>query len=133
MQACSSPSSRISFLSPITDHGLSDSIGTDILGEEADSFWADHKSAKINAIRTRTMIKKADVVVVKFGEEYRQWNAAFDAGYSVAKGKPVIVLHPPGLVHPLKEVDAAAMAVAKTPGQVAEILQHMVTNQELGA
>jgi len=130
MAACSSSPSSISFMSPITDHGLSDRIGADILGKEENSFWGDHKSAKINGIRTRTMIEKADVVVVKFGEDYRQWNAAFDAGYAVARGKPIIVLHPPNLVHPLKEVDAAAMAVAENPGQVAEILRHMVTNQD---
>ncbi len=130
VEACSAVPLPISFMSPITDHGLSDRIGVEILGEETSAFWGDHKSAKINAIRTRTMIEKADAVVVKFGEEYRQWNAAFDAGYAAAKGKPIIVLHPAGLVHPLKEVDAAAMAVAETPGQVADILRHMVTTQD---
>lgn len=130
VEACSSQNLSISFMSPISDHDLSDSIGADILGEETDAFWKDHKSAKINAIRTRTMIEKADVVVAKFGEEYRQWNAAFDVGYAVARGKPIIVLHPDSLVHPLKEVDAAAMAVAETPQQVAKILQHIVMKQD---
>ncbi len=130
IDACAAEQVPITFKCPVTDHSLSDSIGTDILGEEADAFWQDHKSAKINAIRIRTMIEKADIVVVKFGEEYRQWNAAFDAGYAVAKGKPVIVLHPDGLRHPLKEVDAAAMVVAETPQQVAEILQYVATKQE---
>ncbi len=117
-------------MSPVSDHGLSDSIGSDILGEEPDDFWKDHKSAKINAIRIRTMIEKADVVVAKFGEDYRQWNAAFDVGYAVAKGKPTVVLHPSSLVHPLKEVDATAMAVAETPEQVAKILHHTVMKQD---
>lgn len=130
VEACSSQNLSISFMSPVSDHDLSDSIGADILGEETDAFWKDHKSAKINAIRTRTMIEKADVVVAKFGEEYRQWNAAFDVGYAVAKGKPIIVLHPDSLVHPLKEVDAAAMAVTETPQQVAKILQHIVMKQD---
>ena len=130
IEACSSPPLPISFMSPVSDHGISDSIGPDILGEETDTFWRDHKSAKINAMRTRTMIEKADVVVVKFGEDYRQWNAAFDAGYAVAKGKPIVVLHPGNLGHPLKEVDAAAMAVAEAPEQVARILQHIVMKQD---
>jgi YtoQ family protein len=120
----------ISFLSPVGDHGASDGVGTDILGDEPDAFWKDHKSAKINAIRTRTMIEKADVVVAKFGEDYRQWNTALDVGYASAKGKPVIVLHPSSLRHPLKEVDAAAMAVAETPQQVAKILQYVVMKQD---
>ncbi len=130
VDACSSPHLPISFMSPVSDHGISDSIGADILGEETDAFWKDHKSAKINAIRTRTMIENADVVVAKFGEDYRQWNAAFDVGYAVAKGKPIVVLHPSSLGHPLKEVDAAAMAVAETPEQVAKILQHIVMKQD---
>ncbi|MDP6152262.1 MAG: YtoQ family protein [Phycisphaeraceae bacterium] len=130
VDACSSARLAVSFMSPISDHGLSDRIGTDILGEEADAFWKDHKSAKINTIRTRTMIEKADVVVAKFSEDYRQWNTALDVGYAAAKGKPIIVLHPDSLVHPLKEVDAAAMAVAETPEQVARILQHVVMKQD---
>jgi YtoQ family protein len=130
VDACSSRRLPVFFMSPISDHGLSDGIGTDILGEETKAFWTDHKSAKINAIRTRTMIEKADVVVARFGEDYRQWNTAFDAGYAVARGKPIIVLHPDGLRHALKEVDAAAMAVAETPEQVARILQHIVMKQD---
>ncbi len=127
VDACVSEHLPIDFTSPITDHGLSDSIGSDVLGEETDAFWGDHKSAKINAIRIRGMIEKADLVIVKFGDEYRQWNAAFDAGYAVAKGKPIVVLHPDGLRHPLKEVDAAALAVAETPEQVAQILAYVIS------
>ncbi len=130
VNACSSPPLPISFMSPVSDHGLSDGIGTDILGDETDAFWKDHKSAKINAIRTRTMLEKADVVVAKFGEDYRQWNTALDVGYAVAKGKPIVVFHPSSLEHPLKEVDAAAMGVAETPEQVAKILQHIVMKQD---
>jgi YtoQ family protein len=105
-------------------------VGVDILGEEPDAFWKDHKAAKINAIRTKTMIEKADVIVARFGEDYRQWNTAFDVGYAVAKGKPLVVLHPGSLGHALKEIDAAAMAVAETPEQVAKILQHVVMKQD---
>ncbi len=127
--ACSEEKLHISFLSPILDHDLSDSVGTNILGEEVNPFWKDHKSAKINAIRIRTLIEKADIVIVKFGEKYRQWNAAFDAGYAVAKGKPLIVLHSGDLIHPLKEIDAAAMSVAEKTEQVVSILRHVVMEQ----
>lgn len=130
VESCSSQQLPITFMSPVIDHNLSDNAG-DILAKETDSFWGDHKSAKINGIRTRTMIEKADIVVVKFGEQYRQWNAAFEAGYAVAKGKPIIVLHPNELGHPLKEVDAAAMVVAENPEQVTKVLKYILTKQEI--
>lgn len=116
----------VDFTSPVTDHDASDDVGTDVLGEEADAFWKDRKSASINAIRTRTLLSDADVVVVRFGEQYRQWNAAFDAGYAAALGKSLITLHPEDHDHALKEVDAASSAVARTPEQVVEILGYVV-------
>jgi YtoQ family protein len=110
----------------VTDHAASDECGVAILGNEADSFWKDHKAAKINAIRTRTLIRDADVVVVRFGEKYRQWNAAFDAGFASALGKPIITLHDATVAHALKEVDGAALATAETPEQVVEILRYVI-------
>ena len=112
---------------PVTNHAASDDCGVKILGPEEDDFWKDHKGAKLNAIRTRKAIGEADVVVVRFGEKYRQWNAAFDAGYASALGKSIIILHDPSLAHALKEVDAAANAVAQTPAQVVEILQYVMS------
>lgn len=120
---------EVSFAAPVTDHGASDDCGVAILGAEDDKFWHDHKGAKLNAIRTRTEIEKADVVVVRFGEQYKQWNAAFDAGYASALGKALIVLHGPDHSHALKEVDAAALAVAERPEQVVEILRYVLTGQ----
>ena len=114
----------VDITSAVTDHDLSDAAG-DILGEEADSFWRDHKSSKVNAIRTKTMIERCDIAVIRFGDKYKQWNAAFDAGYCAALGKPYITLHSDEIVHPLKEVDAAAMAWAKTPEQIIEILSYI--------
>ena len=111
---------------PVTNHEASDDCGVAILGQEDSAFWKDHKGAKINAIRTRKAIGDADVVVVRFGEKYRQWNAAFDAGYATALGKSVITLHDPSLTHALKEVDGAALAVAQTPAQVVEILKYVL-------
>ena len=116
----------VRFTSPVTDHAASDDCGVAILGEESDDFWKDHKGAKVNAIRTRTLIDRADIVVVRFGDKYRQWNAAFDAGYAAALGKPLVVLHAPDHTHALKEVDAAALAVAEEPEQVVKILEYVL-------
>jgi YtoQ family protein len=118
---------NVAFDSPVTDHGASDDCGVAILGAEADKYWHDHKGAMVNAIRTRKGIAGADVVVVRFGEQYKQWNAAFDAGYAAALGKSLIILHGPDHAHALKEVDAAALAVAQEPRQVVEILRYVLT------
>lgn len=116
------------FTSAVTNHAASDAAG-DVLGAESDSFWRDHKSSKVNGIRTRTLIDKCDIAIVRFGDKYKQWNAAFDAGYCAALGKPYITLHDEALIHPLKEVDAAAMAWARTPEQVVEILKYIISTQ----
>jgi len=116
----------VRFTGPVTDHATSDNCGVAIMGAEDQPFWKDHKAAKLNAIRTRTAIADADVVVVRFGEKYRQWNAAFDAGYATALGKPLVTLHPDELTHALKEVDGAALAVTNTPEQVVHILQYVI-------
>ena len=119
----------VKILTPVTDHEASDDVGVSILGEEDKGFWKDHKGGKINAMRTRTALRRADVVVVRFGDKYKQWNAAFDAGYAAALGKPIITLHDDSLTHALKEVDAAALAVATTPEQVVEILEYVATKE----
>ncbi len=121
----------VTLTGPVTDHGASDDCGVAILGPEETPFWRDHKGAGVNAIRTRTLIEKADLVVVRFGEKYRQWNAAFDAGYAAALGKALIVMHPEEHTHALKEVDGAANAVCETPEQVVEILLYVIRG-ELG-
>jgi YtoQ family protein len=117
----------VEFLAPVTDHEASDDCGVVILGAESEAFWKDHKGGKVNAIRTRTMIERSDIVVVRFGEKYRQWNAAFDAGYAAALGKKLIVLHPEEHTHALKEVDAAALAVAERAEQVVELLRYVTS------
>ncbi|MCH1469412.1 MAG: YtoQ family protein [Planktomarina sp.] len=118
---------NLSFDGPVTDHAASDDCGVQILGAEANKFWHDRKGAQLNAIRTRTGIEQADVVVVRFGEKYKQWNAAFDAGSAAALGKPLIVMHQDEHQHALKEVDAAALVVAQTPQQVAAVLRYVMT------
>jgi YtoQ family protein len=111
---------------PITVHEDSDDCGVAVFGSEESTFWHDHKGALLNSVRTSTLIADADVVVVRFGEKYKQWNAAFDAGYAAALGKPLIILHPPEHDHALKEVDAAAKAVAREPRQVVEALAYAI-------
>jgi len=115
----------VEFSSPVTDHEASDAAG-DMLGPDSSGFWRDHKSSKVNGIRTRTLLDNCDLAVVRFGDKYKQWNAAFDAGYCAAIGKPYVTLHDADIVHPLKEVDAAAMAWAETPAQVVEILRYVI-------
>lgn len=117
----------VTFSAPVTDHDASDDCGATILGAETSNFWHDHKGAKLNAIRTRHAIGAADVVVVRFGEKYKQWNAAFDAGQAAALGKSLIVMHGPDHQHALKEVDAAALAVVESAEQVTQILRYTLT------
>ena len=114
----------VEFTSPVTDHDSSDDCGVAIMGPEKDKFWHDNKGAKLNAIRTRKAIEDADIVVVRFGEKYKQWNAAFDAGQAYAMGKSLIIMHQDEHQHPLKEIDAAALAVVKSPLQVSQILKY---------
>jgi YtoQ family protein len=116
----------VEFTGPVTDHAASDDCGVAILGAEELPFWKDHKGAGVNAIRTRTLLEQADVVVVRFGEQYRQWNAAFDAGMAATLGKPLVTLHPEQHDHALKEVDRAALAVAREPEQVVALLRYVI-------
>ncbi|MDJ0973847.1 MAG: YtoQ family protein [Planctomycetota bacterium] len=116
----------VTLVAPVTDHEASDLCGVRTFGAEESDFWRDHKGAGLNAVRTRTLIERADVVVVRFGDKYRQWNAAFDAGYASALGKSLITLHPQSLNHALKEVDRAALAVAREPAQVVEALRYAI-------
>ena len=124
-EGCDAYSLPITFTSAVTDHAASDAAG-DVLGAEDKNFWRDHKSAKVNAIRTKNLMEKCDLAVIRFGDQYKQWNAAFDAGYCAALGKSYITLHNEDIVHPLKEVDASAMAWATSPEQVVEIIKYLI-------
>ena len=123
---CKKENLNISFSSPVTDHEASDYCGVDILGEEEKNFWKDNKGANINSIKTKKYIKDCDLVVVKFGEKYKLWNAAFDAGYASALNKSIIVIHNDEHQHALKEVDASASAVAKDQSQVVRIFKYIL-------
>jgi YtoQ family protein len=113
----------VSFSSANTDHESSDAAG-DFLAPQSEGYWRDHKSSKVNGIRTRTLLQNSDIAVIRFGDKYKQWNAAFDAGVCAALGTPYITLHDESIIHPLKEVDAEATAWATTPEQVVKILQY---------
>ena len=120
---------EISFNMPVTNHSASDDCGVNILGAEEKKYWHDKKSAQINSIRIRAGIEQSDIIVVRFGEKYKQWNAAFDAGYAAALGKSLIIMHAPDISHALKEVDAAALAVTETPEQVVSILKYVMKGE----
>lgn len=123
--ACEVKSIPVRFMGPELDHEVSDQCGEKILGPEKSSFWKDHKAAKINTIRNKSVLENSDIVIVRFGEKFRQWNAAFDAGWAVRHGCSVISFHDESLDHPLKEIDAVALAVARTHEQVVEILRYV--------
>ena len=124
IEKCNQLNLPIDFLSPVTNHELSDDVGLKILGEEDNKFWHDHKSAKINSIRTKNAIEQSDIVVVRFGDKYKQWNAAFDAGYAAAMSKSLIVMHSDDNQHALKEIDAMAQAVTSNVDEVIKILNY---------
>ncbi|MEM9734547.1 MAG: YtoQ family protein [Pseudomonadota bacterium] len=129
---CKAAMLPVTITAPVTHHEASDDCGVAILGGEANKFWHDRKGAQVNAIRTRTLLAQADVVVVRFGEKYKQWNAAFDAGMAAAMNKPLIIIHQDEHAHALKEVDAAALAVAKTADQVVDILRYVIKGELVG-
>ena len=129
MNLCKKNNLNIPFSSPVTNHDASDNCGIEILGSEEKNFWKDNKGANINSIKTKKSIKDSDVVIVKFGDKYKQWNAAFDAGYASALNKSIIVIHNEENQHALKEVDASASAVAKDHFQVVRILKYILEGQ----
>ncbi|MDC0194957.1 YtoQ family protein [Alphaproteobacteria bacterium] len=118
----------IKFYNPITDHELSDNCGAKILGKEKEKFWHDNKSAKLNKIRTKVFIENADIVIIKFGDQYKQWNAAFDAGYAAALSKPLIIIHSHENQHALKEIDASALAITNNNDEVIKVLSYITKN-----
>ena len=126
---CNKENLEINFTSPVTNHEASDNCGVEILGTEDNNYWKDNKGAKINSIKTKKSIEDCDVVVVKFGEKYKQWNAAFDAGYASALGKSLIIMHQDDFQHALKEVDASALAIVKSNQELLNIFKYVITGK----
>ena len=123
IHGCQELGLNIEFTSAVTNHEASDAAG-DCLYQQDENFNRDNQSAKVNAIRIKTLINKADIVIVRFGEKYKQWNAAFDAGYCAAMNKPYITLHDESIIHALKEVDGSAQAWATNTSQIIKILAY---------
>lgn len=115
----------ISFVSPQTNHDLSDDIGAQILGEQPNKYFHDDAASSINNLRTEVMMKKSDVVIALFGEEYKQWNTAMDASRAVAEGKPLIIIRPEKLIHPLKELSNKANVVCESVEQAVSVLEYI--------
>ena len=126
---CKDENLEIEFSSPTTNHELSDDVGVQILGKEDIKFWHDNKGAKINSIKTRLLIKKSDIVVVRFGDKYKQWNAAFEAGYAAALNKSLIIMHDDNHQHALKEIDSAALAVVNNVNQIVKIFNYTINGK----
>lgn len=124
---CLSINLPIQFYYPVTEHSVSDDCGVKILGSEDKKFWHDYKGASMNSVRISSLIKKSDFVIIKFGEKYRQWNAAFDAGVAHNLNKPIITFHDESLDHALKEIDSVANIVCRNEDQVVQSLKY-ITN-----
>lgn len=115
----------LTFVSPQTNHDLSDDIGANILGEQPNKFFHDDAASSINNLRTEIMMKKSDVVIALFGEEYKQWNTAMDATTAVNLGKPLILIRPEKLIHPLKELSNKASVVCESVEQAVKVLEYI--------
>lgn len=115
----------ISFVSPQTNHDLSDDIGAQILGEQPNKYFHDDAASSINNLRTEVMMKKSDVVIALFGKEYKQWNTAMDASRAVAEGKPLIIIRPESLIHSLKELSNKANVVCESVEQAVSVLEYI--------
>ena len=114
------------FVGPQDEHDLSDAIGENILGEQQSPRWKDEVASQVNNLRTRILMNRSDAVVAQFGEKFRQWNAAMDAGIAIALDKPLIVVRDPSLHHALKEVSQRAQVTVDKPEQVLDALEYVL-------
>lgn len=116
----------IDFVGPMEIHERSDNIGEDILGPQHDAVSKDHAASSFNNLRTGVLMHKADLVIALFGEQYKQWNTAMDASTALASGKPVIIIRPEKLHHPLKELSRKANATVETCDQAIKALAYIL-------
>lgn len=113
------------FVSPQTEHDLSDDIGEKILGEQPGEYYRDEAASAINNFRTTVLMEKADIVIALFGDEYRQWNTAMDATTAISKDKPLIIIRPEELIHALKELSNKANVTVETIKQAVDVLDYI--------
>lgn len=114
------------FVGPQEAHDRSDAVGEDILGPQPGDRYRDLMGARVNTLRTRVLLRRTDLAVAYFGQQYRQWNTASDAGAALAAGIPLILVREPDLTHALKELDALAAFTAETLEQAAEAVAYIV-------
>jgi len=115
----------IEFVGPMENHDRSDNIGEDILGVQPDPIFKDAAASNFNNLRTEILMKKADLVIALFGEQYKQWNTAMDASAAVAFGKPLILIRQKEHHHPLKELSRKAHATVETVDQAIKALYYI--------
>jgi len=106
-------------------HDRSDSVGEDILGDQPGPRDRDLMGARMNTLRTRILLRRADLVVAYFGPKYNQWNTASDAGAALAGGLPLVLVRAPELTHALKELDALATVTVETLEQAADAVAYV--------
>lgn len=103
---------------------FTDDIGAKVLGEQPNKVVHDDAASGINNFRTELMLKKSDAVIALFGDSYKQWNTAMDAGIAIGLGKPLILIRPDNLVHPLKELSNKAHVTVETIDQAIQVLEY---------
>lgn len=115
----------LTFVAPQTNHDRSDDIGEAILGKQPGSVYKDHAASSVNNFRTQILMQKSDVVIALFGEKYKQWNTAMDASAAITMNKPVIIVRPESLIHPLKELSNKANVTVETVEQALDVLGYI--------
>ncbi len=115
----------VDFIGPMENHDRSDNIGEEILGKQPSTVFKDVTASSFNNLRTSVLMNKADLVIAFFGEQYKQWNTAMDASTAIANGKPVIIIRPENLHHPLKELSAKASATVNTCDEAIKALSYI--------
>ncbi|HHY28053.1 MAG TPA: YtoQ family protein [Desulfitobacterium dehalogenans] len=116
----------IEFVGPMQDHDYSDSVGEQVLGTQPNAIFRDEAASKINNLRTQVLLGKSDLIIALFGEnKYRQWNTAMDASTAIALNKPLIIIRPEALHHPLKELSQKANVTVETIDQAIKVLSYI--------
>ena len=117
----------IDFVSPMENHDQSDAIGEDILGTQATSALKDETASQFNNLRTRVLMSRADLVIAYFGEKFKQWNTAMDAGQALAQGKPLVLINDGASSHALKELSNRAQASVFSIDQAVQALAYILS------
>ncbi|MDQ0220316.1 YtoQ family protein [Peribacillus cavernae] len=115
----------LDFVGPMEDHERSDNIGEEILGSQPSSILKDASASSVNNLRTELLMKKSDLIIALFGEKYKQWNTAMDASAAVSLGKPLILIRPQELHHPLKELSRKANVTVESVNQALKVLSYI--------